>query len=52
MPLALLLGLPPVMLPPPVATANVTAAPDTTLLFASVIFTDGGIATAVPVVAV
>ncbi len=42
---------PPVIEPPPEATAKVTATPDTGLLFASVTSTLGAMATAVPTVA-
>src|ERR1019366_3435698 len=52
MPLALVVCAPPARLPPPVATANVTLTPLTGLLFASLTSTLGGVATAVPLVAV
>ena len=42
----------PVMLPPPLATTNVTPAPDTAFPFASVTFTEGTTATPKPIVAV
>jgi hypothetical protein len=51
-PLALVVWLPPPMLPPPDATANVTATPAIGLLFASVTMTAGAIGTGVPAVAV
>jgi hypothetical protein len=52
MPLALVVaGFVPPRLPPPEATANVTLVPDTGLLNASRTMTDGGVATAVPTVA-
>ena len=44
--------VPPVTLPPPVATANVTETPETGLLFTSRTITDGAVVTAVPAVAV
>src|SRR5690349_17294833 len=47
MPLALVVWVGPVMLPPPEANANVTDTPDTGLPFASFTITDGGVATAV-----
>jgi hypothetical protein len=52
MPLALVVALPPVMLPPPVATANVTVTPETGLSNASRTRTLGAVVTAVPTVAV
>ena len=51
-PLALVIWFAPVMLPPPPASAKVTATPWTGLPLASFTITDGGTATAVPVVAV
>jgi hypothetical protein len=51
MPLALVVCSAPVMLPSPKATANVTPTPWTGLLLASRTITDGGVVTAVPVVA-
>src|SRR5436189_203356 len=51
MPLAFVVALPPDTDPPPLATAKVTDTPDTGLLFASVTFTDGATATALPAVA-
>src|SRR5437870_2602609 len=50
-PLVFVVWLPPVMLPFPGATANVTATPVTGLPFASLTITDGGALTAVPAVA-
>src|SRR5690348_18447568 len=50
MPLALVVWVGPVMLPPPDATANVTATPGTGCPPASVTITDGAIGTAVPAV--
>src|SRR5205807_591020 len=52
MPVASVAGLAPVTLPLPVPGTNVTATPATGLLLASRTITDGGTATAVPVVAV
>src|SRR5207237_10153972 len=51
-PLPLVVWLPPVIVPFPGATANVTAAPATGFPFASFTITDGGEFTAVPAVAV
>src|SRR5574341_323176 len=51
MPAASVVALAPVMLPPPDATAKVTAIPGTGLLYWSWTITDGGVATAVPTVA-
>src|SRR5205807_2085159 len=51
MPLPLVVWLPPVMVPSPGATANVTATPVTGFPFASLTITDGGALTAVPAVA-
>src|SRR5205807_2007997 len=51
MPLPLVVWLPPVMVPFPGATANVTATPVTGFPFASLTITDGGELTAVPAVA-
>src|SRR5256885_2966214 len=51
MPLAFVVCSAPVMLPPPDAGANVTPTPCTGLLLASRTITDGGVRTAVPVVA-
>lgn len=51
-PLAFVVCVPPVTLPPPVAAANVTLTPATALLFTSLTITDGAVATAVPAVAV
>src|SRR5438309_6455654 len=51
MPLPLVVWLPPVMVPFPGATANVTATPVTGFPFASLTITDGGALTAVPAVA-
>src|SRR5207249_10737655 len=51
-PLASVVCSAPVTLPPPDAGANVTPTPCTGLLLASRTITDGGLATAVPVVAV
>ena len=51
-PEAFVVCVPPVRLPPPVATAKVTETTGTGLLFASRTITDGGVATAVPAVAV
>jgi hypothetical protein len=51
-PLALVVALPPVMLPPPVATAKVTVTPATGLSNASRTSTLGAVATAIPTVAV
>jgi hypothetical protein len=51
-PLELLVCDPPVTLPPPAVTANVTAAPATGFWFASLMMTEGGIATATPAEAV
>jgi hypothetical protein len=51
MPLALVVWLPPVTLPLPVAGVKVTATFATGLLFASRTITDGGALTAVPTVA-
>ena len=51
-PLAFVVWLPPVIVPFPGATANVTATPLTGFPFASFTITDGGVATAVPAVAV
>src|SRR5207302_2833048 len=50
-PLALVVWLAPVIVPFPVATANVTATPVTGFPFASLTITDGGALTAVPAVA-
>jgi hypothetical protein len=50
-PEALVVALAPVMLPPPVATANVTDTPETPLPLASETLTEGGIATALPAAA-
>src|SRR5207237_312502 len=50
-PLALVVWLPPVIVPFPGATANVTATPGTGFPFASLTITDGGELTAVPAVA-
>src|SRR5205807_2214982 len=50
-PLVLVVWLPPVNVPFPVATANVTATPTTGFPFASLTTTDGGALTAVPTVA-
>jgi hypothetical protein len=52
MPLALDVAVPPVTDPPPVATAKVTVAPEMALPFASVILTDGAVATFDPATAV
>ena len=52
MPLPLVVWLPPVIVPLPGATANVTATPVTGFPFASFTITDGGEFTAVPAVAV
>src|SRR5207302_1321892 len=51
MPLPFVVWLPPVIVPFPGATANVTATPVTGFPFASFTITDGGDATAVPAVA-
>src|SRR5205807_2399896 len=51
MPLPLVVWLPPVIVPFPGATANVTATPVTGLPFASFTITEGGVLTAVPAVA-
>src|SRR5207237_7727872 len=51
MPLPLVVWLPPVIVPFPGATANVTATPVTGFPFASLTITDGGALTAVPAVA-
>ena len=51
-PLPLVVWLPPVIVPFPGATANVTATPVTGFPFASFTITDGGEFTAVPAVAV
>src|SRR5207237_943483 len=51
MPLPLVVWLPPVIVPFPAATANVTATPVTAFPFASLTITDGGALTAVPAVA-
>src|SRR5207245_10326073 len=51
MPLPLVVWLPPVTVPFPGATANVTATPVTGFPFASLTITDGGVLTAVPAVA-
>ena len=51
MPLPLVVWLPPVIVPFPGATANVTATPVTGFPFASLTITDGGELTAVPAVA-
>jgi hypothetical protein len=51
MPLPLVVWLPPVMVPFPGATTNVTATPVTGFPFASFTITDGGALTAVPAVA-
>ena len=48
MPEAFVVAVPPVTLPPPVATANVTCTPATGLLPASLTITDGSTPTAVP----
>src|SRR5438128_2215231 len=50
-PLVLVVWLPPVIVPFPGATANVTATPTTGFPFASLTITDGGAPTAVPAVA-
>src|SRR5437588_437071 len=50
-PLVLVVWLPPVIVPFPGATANVTATPVTGFPFASLTITDGGALTAVPAVA-
>jgi len=50
-PEAFVTAVPPVIEPPPLATANVTDAPPTGLLYVSAITTLGVIATAVPTVA-
>src|SRR5437016_4299712 len=50
-PLVLVVWLPPVIVPFPGATANVTATPTTGFPFASLTITDGGALTAVPTVA-
>src|SRR5207253_10278505 len=50
-PLAFVVWLPPVIVPFPGATANVTATPATGFPFASFTITDGGVLTAVPAVA-
>src|SRR5437660_6456651 len=50
-PLVLVVWLPPVIVPFPGATANVTATPVTGFPFASLTITDGGALTAVPTVA-
>src|SRR5436309_2096885 len=50
-PLAFVVALPPVTLPPPAVTANVTPTPATGLLCASVTSTAGGVATALPAIA-
>jgi len=52
MPLPFVVWLPPVIVPFPGATANVTATPVTGFPFASFTITDGGEPTAVPTVAV
>jgi hypothetical protein len=52
MPLALVVALPPVILPPPVATAKVTGTPETGLFSVSRTRTLGAVVTAVPTVAV
>src|SRR5207245_929639 len=51
MPLPLVVWLPPVIVPLPGGTANVTATPATGFPFASLTITDGGVLTAVPAVA-
>src|SRR5205823_674716 len=51
MPLPFVVWLPPVIVPFPGATANVTATPVTGFPFASFTITDGGVLTAVPAVA-
>ena len=51
-PLLPVLGVAPVTLPPPDATANVTLTPDTAFPFASVTFTEGLVLTALPAEAV
>src|SRR5881398_3442141 len=51
MPLPLVVWLPPVIVPFPGATANVTATPATGFPFASFTSTDGGVLTTVPAVA-
>src|SRR5205085_11104233 len=51
MPLPLVVWLPPVIVPFPGATANVTATPVPGLPFASFTITEGGVLTAVPAVA-
>src|SRR5205807_9525297 len=51
MPVASVVWFAPVTVPPPVPGANVTATPATGLLLASRTITDGGMATAVPVIA-
>src|SRR5207302_1598606 len=50
-PLPLVVWLPPVTVPLPAATANVTATPVTGFPFASFTITDGGVLTAVPAAA-
>src|SRR5207253_1095914 len=50
-PLAFVVWLPPVIVPFPGATANVTATPATAFPFASFTSTDGGVLTTVPAVA-
>lgn len=50
-PEAFVVAFAPVMLPPPVATANVTDIPETPLPLASATLTDGGSATALPAAA-
>src|SRR3954471_20398193 len=50
-PLAFVVAVPSVTLPPPVVAVNVTVAPDTGLLFASLTSTAGIVATADPAVA-
>ena len=52
MPALDVVGVAPVMLPPPAATANVTLTPATAFPFASVTFTDGLVLTVLPAVAV
>src|SRR5439155_15653493 len=51
-PLGLVVWLPPVIVPFPAATANVTATPATGFPFASLTITDGGALTALPAEAV
>ena len=51
-PLVLVVWVPPVIVPFPGATANVTATPATGFPFASLTITEGGVLTAVPTAAV